>query len=300
MPMPLTDLHNLQRFEIDHHIRIEELHSGYPVVHISNAHATATIALHGAHLTHYKPRGKIPVIFTSKAAIYQKGKAIRGGIPICWPWFGAHPDAAQNLPAHGYARTSFWKLTSTSTNEEGSKLTFELPATDGEALSATLKFFIAKTLTLKLTTHNKSPSKQRFSEALHSYFTVGKSTQTQVFGLDDASYIDTTGNEETLKQQDGAVDFADEVDRIYQSSETVIIEDRANQREIIVDKQNSASTIVWNPGQAKGGAMADLRDSEIQQFICAESGNVRDQSITLKPGAQHTLEVKISTKHESL
>jgi glucose-6-phosphate 1-epimerase len=296
MSTPLTDLHNLQRFEIDDHIRIEELNPSYPVVHISNAHATATIALHGAHLTHYKPHGEQPVLFISKAAIYQEGKAIRGGIPICWPWFGAHPDADQNLPAHGYARTSFWKLTSTSTNEEGSQLTFELPATDGEALSATLEFSIAKTLTLKLTTHNLSPSEQRFSEALHSYFAVGKSTQTQVLGLDEASYIDTTGNEETLEQQDGAIDFPDEVDRIYESSETVVIEDRANPRKIIVDKQNSASTIVWNPGQTKGEAMADLLDSEIQQFICAESGNVRDQSIILKPGAQHTLELKISTK----
>jgi glucose-6-phosphate 1-epimerase len=293
MPASLTDL---QHFEIDDQIRIEELHPGYPIVHISNSHATATIALHGAHLTHFEPHGNKPVIFTSKAAIYKEGKAIRGGIPVCWPWFGAHPDTAQNLPAHGYARTSFWKLISASSNEEGSRLSFELPASDGAPLSATLEFFIGKTLTLKLTTKNLSPINQQFSEALHSYFVVGESTQTQVLGLDDASYIDTTGNEETLEQQDGTIDFPDEVDRIYKSSNTVVIEDLANQRKIIVDKKHSASTIVWNPGQTKGEAMADLLDAEIQQFICAESGNVRDQSITLKPDAQHTLELEISIK----
>jgi len=181
-------------------------------------------------------------------------------------------------------------------NLEGSQLTFELPATEGATLNATLEFSIGEKLTLKLATHNPSPSKQRFSEALHSYFTVGVSTQTQVHGLDQASYIDTTGNEETLDQQDGAIDFPNEIDRIYESSDTVVIEDLTNQRQIVVDKQNSASTIIWNPGQTKGEAMTDLLDSEIQQFICAESGNVRDQSITLKPGAQHTLELQISIK----
>lgn len=293
MPASLTDL---QHFEIDPHIRIEELTPGYPIVHISNSHATATIALHGAHLTHFKPHGEKPVIFTSKAAIYKGGKAIRGGIPICWPWFGAHPDASQNLPAHGYARTSFWQLSSSSSLEEGTQLTFELPASNEAPLSATLEFFIGKTLTLKLTTHNPSPTEQGFSEALHSYFVVSESTETQVLGLNEARYIDTTGDQETHEQQKGPIHFSGEVDRIYESSETVVIQDLAYQRDIIVDKSNSASTILWNPGKTKGAAMADLLDSEIRQFICAESGNVRNQSITLQPGDQHTLELQISTQ----
>lgn len=293
MPTSLTDL---QQYVIDGHIWIDELHPGYPMIHISNPHASATIALHGAHLTHFKPHGEKAIIFTSQAAIYKAGKAIRGGIPVCWPWFGAHPAPSQNLPAHGYARTSFWKLISTSSTEEGTQLTFKLPTSKDASLSASLEFFIGNKLTLKLTTQNISPTEQWFSEALHSYFVVGESTKTQVLGLNASGYIDTTGNDETLEQQVGQIDFPGEVDRIYESAKAVVIQDHSNHRQIIIDKSNSASTIIWNPGKAKGAAMADLSDSEIQQFICAESGNVRNQSITLKPGTQHSLKVQISTK----
>lgn len=293
MPASLSDL---QAFKIADQIRIEELTPSYPVIHISNAHATASIALHGAHLTHYTPRGKAPVIFTSKAAIYQEGKAIRGGIPVCWPWFGAHPDSEKNLPAHGYARTTFWKLTSTSSSEEDTRLCFELPAKEGSSLSAKLEFCIRKELILKLTTQNHSDSAQVFSEALHSYFTVGDSGQTHVTGLDGASYIDSTVAENPIKQQSGDISFPSEIDRIYHSPETVIIHDEKNQRQVTATKDNSSSTIIWNPGKEKGAAMTDLLDTETQQFVCAESGNVRDQSITLPPNSSHTLTLTISTQ----
>lgn len=293
MPANLSDL---LTFEIPGIIHLEEHSPGYPLIHVRNEHAEASIALHGAHLTHYARHGETPVIFTSKAAIYNEGKAIRGGIPVCWPWFGAHPDASKKLPAHGYARTSFWHLTQTSSDVHGTRLCFELPANADRPLAATLEIHIGKELKLQLSTHNPSQSEHLFSEALHSYFSVGNSQQTQVKGLDQTSYIDSTAADDPIIKQTGPVDFPGEIDRIYHSEGTVTINDHANQRRITVTKQNSASTIIWNPGEEKGRAMADLLDSEIQQFVCAESGNVRDQSISLAPDATHTLTLSISTQ----
>lgn len=293
MPAPITDLHP---FKIPGIIRIEEAQPGYPLIHISNTHADATIALHGAHLTDFTPRGEKPVIFTSQAAIYKEGKAIRGGIPVCWPWFGAHPAPEKNLPAHGYARSSFWSLTATSSDDTGTRLTFKLPSPEGAPLSAKLEFHIGKQLTLKLTTHNLSQTDQVFSEALHSYFAVGDSGKTQIIGLDGDSYIDSTIPGDPIKDQSGPVTFPGEIDRIYHSDSTLTIHDQVNQRSITIAKENSDTSIIWNPGDEKGGAMADLLDSEIQQFVCAESGNARAQSITLAPDSTHTLTLTITSQ----
>ncbi len=293
MPDLITELHP---FCIKDEIWIEEITPGYPMIHIRNAHATAAIALHGAHLTHHARLDELPIIFTSQAAIYREGTAIRGGIPICWPWFGSHPDPDKNLPAHGYARTSFWKLVSTASDINGTHLTFSLPQKEGSALSAKIEFTIGKELTLRLISANRGDNDEIISEALHSYFTVDSAQQTQVLGLDGSHYADTTVQPPAMKQQSGPVDFPDEIDRIYSSATDLIIDDQGNSRRIIVKKSGGNSTILWNPGQEKGGAMADLLDEEITQFICAESGNVLKETITLAPGGTHTLSLTISSE----
>jgi len=275
-------------------IQIEEISPRYPIIHISNAHATASIALHGAHLTHYAPHGQPPVIFTSKAAIYKAGKPIRGGIPICWPWFGAHPDAEKKLSAHGYARSSFWILETVSSDPDGTRLTFSLPPQNNSKLHATLEFLIGKTLDLKLTTTNLGEKPVMFSEALHSYFAVSDAQKVELHGLDGRSYLDSTQTPEPKKKQHGPVRFPDEIDRIYTSGDPLDIEDPKKQHRISIKKSNSQSSIIWNPGEMKGRALVDLENSEITQFICAESGNVREQSINLAPGSAHSLTLRIS------
>jgi D-hexose-6-phosphate mutarotase len=276
-------------------IRYEEITPGYPILHIVNKHAEARIALHGAHLVHYAPHGGPPTIFTSEAAVYKEGKAIRGGIPVCWPWFGPHPDPRKNLPAHGYARTSFWELSHSETTTEHTYLLLTLPRSSDQTLGATLEFFIGKKLTLKLTTTNHGEKAETFSEALHSYFFVTNTHQTELLGLDGRDYIDTTTTPETSHRQDGPVHFPDEIDRIYASDDKLIICDPQSDRHIHINKNNSKSTIVWNPGKNKGSALSDLKNNEINQFICAEAGNVRDQSITIAPQSSHTLTLTIST-----
>ena len=277
-------------------LQTEEIAPGYTILHISNAHATASIALHGAHITHYAPTGQDPVIFTSQSAIFTAGKAIRGGIPICWPWFGAYPDPSKNLPAHGYARTSFWELKSITSTPNATQLILQLPPQNDAPLQATLEVSIGKTLELTLTTENQSSEPQTFSEALHSYFAVSDTKTTEVLGLDGRDFIDTSTSPETQKKQSGPVYFPEEIDRIYSSDDDLTIIDPEKNRRILLQKTNSQSTIIWNPGPVKGAALKDLGNEEINQFICAEPGNVRNQSITLAPRSTHAITLKISTK----
>lgn len=291
----MQTVHQLsEQFAIEDEVWFEELAEEYPVVRIKNAYASASIALHGAHLTNFQPADQEPVIFTSQAAIFREGKAIRGGIPVCWPWFGAHPD---KQPSHGYARISFWALEHVENLEDVTQLKFSLAPQAKQTnsnLSATLEFHIGKDLQLTLQTRNLGDQTETFSEALHNYFHVTDSRQTHVHGLDGASYIDTTGEESTHTQQ-GPVEFTGETDRIYHSDRETVIEDLVSQRRIHVTKTGSQSTVVWNPGQDKGSAMGDLLDEEIHHFVCVESANVRNQSITPPAGETHALHLTIST-----
>jgi len=276
-----------EQYGIANVIWFEDVADGYPVVRIRNQHAEASIALHGAHLIDYRPDGEQPVIYTSSDAIYREGKAIRGGIPVCWPWFGGRAG----YPSHGYARTSFWTLQEVENNEEDTCLIFVLPAREESPLSAKLEFRIGKTLKLELTTTNEGDTPQTYSEALHSYFAVGDSRQTNIQGLDGTTYIDEVG-ETTTRTQDGVVTFPGEVDRIYHSDATVVIEDVSGQRRIEVAKTGSRDTVVWNPGLEKGEAMGDLCNEEIHRFVCAESTNTK--GITVAPGESHTLTLSVS------
>lgn len=274
-----------EQYGIANTVWFEDLAEGYPVVRIRNQHAETSIALHGAHLIDYRRTGEAPVIFTSRDAIYREGKAIRGGIPVCWPWFGA----CEGKPAHGYARTSFWTLEEVTSSEDISRLGFCLPARKDFPLTAKLEFRIGATLELALTTTNEGDAPQIYSEALHTYFAVGNSRQTNIHGLDGTTYTDEVG-ETTVRTQDGPVTFPGEVDRIYQSDATVVIED--DSRRIEVAKSGSSDTVIWNPGLEKGSAMGDLCNEEIHRFVCAESTNV--SGLTIKPGGSHTLALSIS------
>lgn len=274
-------------------ITFTDLASDYPAIVVNNAHAKAVIALHGAHLIEYTPHHEEPVIFTSKAAIFQEGKAIRGGIPICWPWFNAHPNNT-DLPAHGYARNRFWKLDRVDSYDSGTSLIFHLPRKEDEPLAAQLEMHIGETLILTLTTTNHGSEPETYSEALHAYFSVTDSRKAELHGLDGRRYINTVG-EETRGIQEGILTFPDEVDLIFHNDEGATLKDLENNRQIYLSKTGSNTTIAWNPGKEKGSSMADLHESEIHQFICVEAGNARRQSITLAPKQEHTIQYHICT-----
>jgi D-hexose-6-phosphate mutarotase len=290
---PELDKSHLLPFELWY----EDFAPGYPTIRISNDHASATIALHGAHLIDYIPRDQEPVIFTSREAIFKEGKAIRGGIPVCWPWFGAHPSDS-SMPAHGFARNRFWQLVSSKSSPEGTEVVLELD-TDSidlwqHSTKLTLTIFVGKELQLDLTTTNLGDTEVTIGGALHSYFIVGSIEQTTLSGLDQTSFLDTLSN--TTETQIGDIHFNSETDSIYKQTEAAVtIHDPLLKRNIHISKSGSTSTVVWNPWINKAAALADLADDEYHDFLCIEAANAHEDVYTLQANQSHTLSTSISS-----
>jgi len=282
-------MNQLKCHEVDGVIRIEELSPDYPCVVVTNQHANAKIALHGAHVIDYTPIGEKPVIFTSSQAIYREGKAIRGGIPVCWPWFSAHPSDP-TLPSHGYARNAYWELFRCFNDEDKTTLIFTF--SKGH-LHAELTVEIGRELTLSLKTINTGDSSEIVGGALHSYFTVSDISEICLSGLENTAFHDSlTG----LTGKDSeAITFSEEVDRVYQDTkDTVVLKDKQWKREIKIEKSGSNSTVIWNPWIEKSASMGDLGNEEYQQFVCIETANALEDVYRLSPGRAHTMAATIS------
>jgi glucose-6-phosphate 1-epimerase len=276
-------------YEVTGHIWTEILLPSYPIIHLANSHGTAAVALHGAHVISYIPTRQAPVIFTSKKAIFKEGKAIRGGIPICWPWFNAHPSD-KTLPSHGYARNQFWKVIDSEHDSKLTSITLELVKNELQVIAT---ITLGESLIISLTTTNLSDKKQTIGGALHSYFNVSNIEKISISGLEDVTYIDTLT--ETEEIQKGDIFICEETDRIYlNSSHTVSIYDPTWNRSIFIDKIGSQSTVIWNPWIDKSKSMADLGDDEYRNFVCVETANARTDVYQLAPNASHTLSTQIT------
>lgn len=286
----MPDIEVASAYEIADHIWTDLLAPSYPVIHLSNSHGAAAIALHGAHVVSYTPTHQKPVIFTSQKAIYKEGKAIRGGIPICWPWFSAHPSDA-TLPSHGYARNQFWEIISSDHSQGSTTITLEIVH---HQLKATVTISLGESLEIILKTTNLSEVTQTIGGALHSYLNISNIEKISISGLENTHYIDTLTETEEL--QDGDVFINEEIDRIYvNTSETVSIYDPEWNRTIFIDKTGSQSTVVWNPWIEKSNRIVDLGDDEYRKFVCIEPANALADVYHLAPDASHTLTTKITS-----
>jgi glucose-6-phosphate 1-epimerase len=275
-----------------------ELLPGYPILEITHPTCTARIAMQGAHLLEWTPAGEEPVLYLSPAAVYRPGIAIRGGIPICWPWFGAHPSDPQ-LPAHGFARNRIWEQTASSENADGVTLNFLL-TDDAEtrllwphAFRLHMEMSLGTELTLSLRMENPGAEPITLTAALHTYLTVGDIQQVRITGLAGASYLDTVGPR-TERVQTGEIQFSSEVDRIYASANEILIHDAALGRALSVQGSGSQSSVVWNPWIAKSRTLPDLPDEAYRQFLCVETTNAWQDNITIPSGASHTLGTRIA------
>ncbi len=270
---------------------------GLILLDIQNQYAHATVCLQGAQLLSWRPLGSTPVIWLSEQAVYQQQKSIRGGVPVCWPWFGAHKDDP-NMPAHGFARTQEWDLAEVNSHEDGS--TDLLLTLEGNkdvtplwpyAFTLSLQMHIGAALEMSLTTHNRDKQAMVISEALHTYFQVSDINKVSVDGLDQCSYLDKVDgfNE---KIQTGPLRIDTEVDRIYSDTTDVcVINDTGLNRQIVVSKSGSHSTVVWNPWAAKSAAMSDMGEQAYTKMLCVESANAAANSLQLAPGESHSLQV---------
>jgi D-hexose-6-phosphate mutarotase len=249
-------------------------------------------------VTHFQKDGEKPLLFCSQLSRFQSGAAIRGGVPIIFPWFGAREgeDAA-----HGFARLVDWRLHEvTLLPEGGANLRFSLPnvveAATWPSFTVVLAVTVARDLSLELIVTNTSNGEFSFQNCFHTYFAVGDISAVSVEGLHKAGYLDTLENLAEKKDEAKAIEVRGEVDRIYfDASGPVEIIDRAWKRRIRIEKQGSASTVVWNPWLGKSHRMTDFGDEEYKEMICVESGNVARNEITLPAGKSSVTRITLSS-----
>ncbi len=291
-----------QKFAISNHLKFNEIAGGLIAAEISNAHASASIALQGAHLMTYQPHGENPVIWLSKYAKFAAGKSIRGGVPICWPWFGPHATDAK-LPGHGFARTVMWDVLESKAMQDGSTfISFGLIETDASRAqwpspcTVKIEISIGKTLLMDLVTHNSGKQSFVLGEALHTYFHISDVAQMTIRGLEGCTYLDKVGEPATRTQKDGIV-IESEVDRVYiDTTADCVIEDRGLKRAIRITKQNSHTTVVWNPWTEKADKMGDFGQEGHRGMVCVESANAVGNVVKIAPGETHRLSVRYSVE----
>jgi glucose-6-phosphate 1-epimerase len=247
----------------------------------------------GAHVLTWTPPGQNPVLWESPLAVFEPGVAIRGGIPVIFPWFGAGPDGDRK-PAHGFARTTVWRRAAVANDLAASgrlevRHTLDAAGLDSEPFEAELvSTFTARQLTVSLAVRNPGTAPFRYEEALHSYFAVSEAAAVAVDGLDGCTYLDKVSGQPDEVLQAGSVRFDGETDRIYRHTGDVVLDDPGWSRSLRIGKVGSANTVVWNPGAAKGTALADVGPNWAD-FVCIEACNVRDEAIELAPGEEHIL-----------
>lgn len=271
---------------------------GLVVARLANAHGTAQIALHGGHVLDYTPTGQRPVVWLSERSLFQAGKAIRGGIPVCWPWFGPHPSDTSK-PAHGFARTSVWDVRSTIGEDDATTLVLGLLPDDAtralwpHAFDLELSVVLGNQLYVALTMTNTDSEAYQCSSALHSYFAIGDITQISVGGLDGVDYVDKVADSQR-KTQRGPVQFGGETDRVYLgTTANCVIDDPVLGRRIHVGRTGSTSVVLWNPWADKAAALTDMGPGSYRTMVCVEAANALDDTITLEPGASHQLTTSI-------
>ncbi|WP_439112292.1 D-hexose-6-phosphate mutarotase [Hydrogenophaga sp.] len=292
-------------YALAHHLSFAAGPGGLPCVQVRNAHAAAVVSLYGGQVLAYRPVGaEADVLFLSEQASFDAGKAIRGGVPVCWPWFG-HDPKGLGRPNHGFARIRLWSVLRTGTTPAGdTQVTLGLvdtPETQAiwpHAFELTLQITVGTTLRLALTTRNTGNAPFEITQALHSYFTVGDIAQTTVTGLHGCHYTDNAASAGgAVKQQTGAVRFTSEVDRIYtEVPPELAVEDAALQRTIGIRSEGTRTAVVWNPGAALAAGMADLPDEAYQRFVCVETANAGDEVLSVPAGDEHRLVAHIGLK----
>lgn len=290
---------------------VTEQHGELSCWRISSAHAELLVAQQGAQILSYQRVGQPPLLWLSDQAIFRQGKSVRAGVPVCWPWFGnlqRNPQAVQAMyhgeqaPAHGLARARDWQLLGIEEAGEGLRIEFELPEAQGDLpgwphdVELKLVVVLGEDLQLNLTSRNMGNTPVTISQALHSYFAVSDVRQARVEGVEGLSYIETLADWEQ-RQQQGALEFAGETDRIYLGTPpTLSIVDPHWKRRITLTSSGSRSAVIWNPWTERARELPDMADDGWQRMLCIETANVWDDLVELKPGASHSLGLVVASE----
>jgi glucose-6-phosphate 1-epimerase len=282
---------------------------GLRAVQIDAPAARGLVYLHGAHVASWIPAGADrDVLWLSEKSHWAAGKPIRGGVPICFPWFGPRKDDPA-APAHGFARLKEWTLESTQVMPEGAaRVTLLLQSDDDTRrlwphdFALRMRATFGKELEMRLELTNTGDAPLTAEEALHTYFAVADARTLTIRGLTGARYIDKVDGMKE-KTQEGSIRIIGETDRVYANTTAeVIVEDSAARspgRHIHISKEGSADTVVWNPWIAKAKAMADFGDDEWPGMLCVETCNVMANALRLTPGQSASMTARVRIHPES-
>lgn len=271
-----------------------------PIAVLVSPYGAAEVSLYGANVLSYRPVGDSPVLWVADSyKTVAPGKAIRGGIPVCWPWFGA--PGKPGLPNHGFVRTMTWAVVSTEFDKESTSITLGLMSTPETKTLWPHDFTLLLTVTtgkafkVELVTENTGTAPFEIFEALHTYFRVKEVERVSITGLDGQPYIDKApGGADSV--QGGPVVFAGETDRVYNHhSSAAIIADPGINRRIAVEKEGSGATVVWNPWAEKAAGLKDMAEGDWHRFVCVETANACAAPIVVAPGAKHSMSLSVTT-----
>ena len=248
---------------------------------------------HGAHVVDWTPSGGEPVLWMGQMSSLDSETPIRGGVPICWPWFGAGPDGVAT-PLHGFSRLTEWRLVQTEATDDAVVATYLLINACPEKfefrhrLTYTVSF--GREFSATLTVRNTGTRRFTFEEALHTYLKVGDVRQITITGLEGAKYLDrVSGHDVGPHTQVGSVVFSEETDRIYHSTSEIEVVDPILSRRIIMKRKGSKDAVVWNPWAERSDGFPDFGDNEWTGMVCVETANVGEHAVTLNPGKEHSM-----------
>ena len=296
-----------KNYGIADHVKFIEGAGGLPYIRVDNAKASAVISLYGGQVLSYQPANEPHnLMFLSERAYYQRGKSIKGGTPICWPWFGPDPEG-QGRPVHGFVRNRFWEVVRTEATPDGEgKITLRLHDSEEtralwrHSFDLSLEIIVGETLNLELITRNMAGEAFPITQALHTYFKVGDISQVVISGLSGTAYVDKTDNG-TIKFQSGPVIIDKEVDRIFRHvPDELVIDDRKLDRRIRINSKGSNSAVVWNPWVKISAEMADLNDDDYESFVCVETTNADLDVVQVPRGGEARLAASYRIERRSV
>ena len=300
------DLQTLtENFAISGVLSFNESEAGLLRARITTPACTAELYLQGAHLTAWQPAGHGPVLFLSEQSNFAAGTAIRGGVPIVFPWFGPRSgsveDPRNDGPSHGFARLEQWSVAFAALSGDVLHLTLTLSPTESsrelgfDLFQVALELIFGETLIMRLTVLNEAHEPLRFEEAFHTYFTVGDAAQVRLTGLGGSEYLDKTDQLLRKVQSEAVLTLSSETDRLYlNTTSEVAIEDPTLRRRITVTKQGSHTTVIWNPWAEVSARLVDMADEGWRRMTCIETANAGENAIILAARSAHTMEARIS------
>lgn len=287
------------KFSIEGEVGFAELEEDLIFVTVSNKYADADICLYGAHVTSFRPQNAMDILWLSPESSFEVGKPIRGGIPVCFPWFGPH-KTDRDKPQHGFGRLMYWDVAETATLPgDESLVRLQLCSSDETKafwpfdFEAEMTIVVGKTLTVILKVTNTSTESFEYTCALHSYYNLSAIDNISIEGLQGTTFYNQLTGENGIQEEE-FLQIQEPVTRHYLDTETpVVIADSVFRRRIKAEKSGSKVTTVWNPGEEACAQIDNLADDAFHAFVCVEATNAFNDAISLMPGEFHETTVII-------